>query len=96
MTMRQIRCGVACCGKCGSHLEIVCSAGCEDAEPEFQTDYSLYRRVLRARIAKPSHCTYPGCTDPIAPRDKAGRPPTQCVKHREAGRNYHRKLRVVV
>lgn len=92
MTMRQIRCGIACCGDCGAHLEIVCSAGCKDSEPQFQKDYSLLHRAPKLRGEKPTHCTYEDCTDPIAPRNlPIGRPPTTCAKHLEKGRREHGK-----
>ena len=92
MTLRQIRCGIACCGECGAHLVIKCSGGCQDFEPEFQKDRSLNARQTKPKKEKPTHCTYPGCFDPIAPREKkTGRPASMCIKHREKGRQYHRK-----
>lgn len=110
MTITTDKAGIACCGNCGAHLEIVCKGGCEEPDVMFRKDYiaslpkpSGKETPRSQRIKKvgtvtspPAHCTHKGCSDPVAPREPGvvGRPITQCIKHRDRSRQFRFPKRI--
>jgi hypothetical protein len=80
--------GIVCCGNCGAHLVVACSAKCADAD----TDLTQYEVNPIAALPKPRReretrsrvttCTWPGCSDPVAPYRGVGQPPRRCVNHK--------------
>lgn len=108
MTPKVNQAGIACCGECGSELQIVCTGGCKDPDVVFKENYiaslptpqgretpgKQHARRPWARKPVLDQCTYRDCTEPPAPRGVTGRPPTRCVKHRDMSRLYRKPKKV--
>lgn len=52
MTMTTDKIGIACCGNCGSHVEVVCSGGC--AEPDVIPRENYIAALPKPRGEEPS------------------------------------------
>ena len=94
MTISTSAAGVACCGNCGSELEVRCTGNCPEPDIVFRENfvatmakpgghsgkYGPYKKTL---IRQPGFCAWPaGCDLPVAKRKPGkGRPPTKCEKH---------------
>jgi hypothetical protein len=79
--------GVACCGNCGSELEVRCTGGCAEPDIVPRENY-IATMPQRAQTKEPKIVKYPPpthcwCGEPVAQRAKygVGRPPTKCEKH---------------
>ena len=107
MTINTNGAGVACCGNCGSELEVRCTGHCAEPDIVPRENYIAAlplpkgpgRRAPRAKRRStrkflPGICTYKSCTEPIAPHVGIGRPTTKCPKHLEWSRTWTRNHNV--
>lgn len=99
MTMSTSAAGIACCGNCGSELEVRCTGGC--AEPDIVPRENYIATMKKPRDhersqikeERPGLCSWQGggCDQPVAPRlPGQTRTPKKCPKHLEMVRQYER------
>jgi hypothetical protein len=90
--------GVACCGHCGSELEVRCSAGCATPDIQLREDpLAAPDKPPRERsIEKTARgiCNVGNCDQPVAPKEHGvGRTPVKCPRHLQLSRDSHARAK---